>query len=266
MAPTHEDGMKSIEELREAAFGKPSVQTANPGKPDRKTIIAVLVTTAAAALIAIWFLFPHGEEPVVVEGAQPPSTTSAQPGDVSAPPDADASAAASEPAEPEARSVVAYVTGAVAQPGVVTLPAPARYGDAVLAAGGLREDAAQAAVNLAQPLEDGTQVHVPTQEEFNQGAAPPATASASSASSGPQSGGKPGAGSSQQAPAANGKVNINTADAAALQQLDGVGPATAQRIIDYRTANGRFKSIEELRNVSGIGEKKFAAIAPHVTV
>ncbi|MDR3052763.1 MAG: helix-hairpin-helix domain-containing protein, partial [Coriobacteriales bacterium] len=73
-------------------------------------------------------------------------------------------------------------------------------------------------------------------------------------------------GSSSGSGGAQGKVNINTADAATLETLPGVGPATAQKIVQYRTANGAFKSIEDLKNVSGIGEKKYAQLADSISV
>jgi len=152
-----------------------------------------------------------------------------------------------------------FVSGAVQQPGVYQLPADARINDAVLAAGGMRSDAALDAVNLAAVAVDGQQVHIPSVEEAAAGwrfddASDSATAGSAQATASAQPGG------------ASVKVNINTADAATLQSLNGIGPATAQKIIDYRKASGGFKSIEELKNVSGIGEKKFAAIADRICV
>ena len=65
---------------------------------------------------------------------------------------------------------------------------------------------------------------------------------------------------------ASGKININTADSTQLQEITGIGPATAQKIIDYRTSNGRFKSIEDIKNVSGIGDKTFEKMKDQITV
>jgi competence protein ComEA len=133
-----------------------------------------------------------------------------------------------------------------------------RIGDAVLLAGGLREDAAAAAVNLAEPVSDGMQVNIPTNEEVKAGgglAVEGVCGKGSSVGAGAAAGRAP-----------QGKVNLNTADAATLQTLDGVGPSTAAKIIDYRSANGPFKTIEDLKKVSGIGDKKFAAIASKIVV
>jgi competence protein ComEA len=166
------------------------------------------------------------------------------------PPDAAAGEAAGEVA-------VVYVTGAVNAPGLYTLSVQDRVGDAVAAAGGMTADAATQAVNLAEFLSDGTQIHIPRIGEVVADA--PAAGSVATATSGA------GGGSSTTAQS-QGKVNINSADITALQTLTGIGPATAQKIIDYRKANGPFKSKEELKNVSGIGEKKYASIESSITV
>ncbi|MDR3136231.1 MAG: helix-hairpin-helix domain-containing protein [Coriobacteriales bacterium] len=157
-------------------------------------------------------------------------------------------------------TVVVYMTGEVAAPGLYRLEADGRIGDAVSAAGGLTEQAAEASVNLAEPLVDGSHIHILSQEDYEQasaGAAFPALAGSGIANTSVQP--ETGSGSS-------GLVNINSAGSAELQTLDGIGPATAQKIIDYRTSNGPFKNKEELKNVTGIGDKKYAAIASSVTV
>ncbi len=138
--------------------------------------------------------------------------------------------------------VVVHVAGAVVAPGVQRLPAGSRVIDAIEAAGGLRADADADRVNLAAELVDGTQVYVPAVGE-------PAPATAS---------GAPGA--------APGPVDLNTADAAALETLPGVGPATAAAIIDYRERNGPFASVDGLLDVRGIGEAKLAQIRDLVRV
>jgi competence protein ComEA len=137
-----------------------------------------------------------------------------------------------------------HAAGAVARPGVVTVPAGARVTDVVAAAGGPAGDADLDQVNLAAPVTDGERVYIPRRGET-------AVAVAS------------GGGS---AAAADGIVNINTADTAALETLPGVGPATAKAIIDYRAEHGRFKSLDELLNVRGIGPSKLSQIKPHARV
>lgn len=151
-----------------------------------------------------------------------------------------------------APDVVVYVCGAVRSPGVVRLPAGARVTDAVALAGGPTARAELAAVNLAAPVTDGQQIMVPEKGAAGAVAAAPAPASG------------PGLGAA--AGAAGALVNINTASLEELDSLDGVGPSTAQKIIDYRTANGGFTSVEQLKDVPGIGDAKFAALKDFVTV
>jgi len=153
---------------------------------------------------------------------------------------------------PSAPDVVVYVCGAVRSPGVVRLPSTARIADALKVAGGATSSAELSAVNLAARLADGQQIIVP-----RRGEAPAAGGAAASATSG-------AAGSTVAGPAA--PININTASLEELDTLDGVGPATAQKIIDYRTANGGFKTIDEIKEVSGIGDAKFAAMKDSITV
>lgn len=157
----------------------------------------------------------------------------------------------------EAVTVVVDVAGAVAAPAVVELPQDARVQDAIEAAGGLAPDADASGVNRAARLIDGQQVYIPRVGEAVSGAATaPATGSAADT-------GASGAGA---AAGASGLVNINTADATALDALPGVGPSTAQAIIDEREANGAFTSPEDLMRVTGIGEKKFEKLRGSICV
>lgn len=147
-----------------------------------------------------------------------------------------------------------HVVGEVTKAGVVTLPAGSRVADAVQAAGGSSAEADLSYVNLARLLVDGEQVVVPAEGEV-----PPIGAPAPGTAPGAAAGGSGGS-----APTA--LVNINTADQAALEALPGVGPVLAGRIVQWRVENGRFTSIDELSEVSGIGEKMLAQIGPQVTV
>jgi len=153
-----------------------------------------------------------------------------------------------------AASVTVHVVGAVHRPGVYALAEGSRVRDALAAAGGCVGDAMLEAVNLARILADGEQVRIPTAEEVAAGAV---------ASAG---GGTPSTGGPAQSAAVGGKVNINTASVSELDTLPGVGPSTAQKIVDDRTANGPYKRIEDLMRVSGIGEKKFESLKDYVSV
>lgn len=150
-------------------------------------------------------------------------------------------AATADPAD-EVLTVVVHVLGAVAAPGLYRLREGARVVDAVAAAGGFRADAERSGLNLARVLADAEQLVVPVV-----GAVPPA-------------------GSAAAGVAADGRVDLNAADRATLETLPRVGPAMAERIIAWRDANGGFRAVEDLLQVSGIGERTFDALRELVTV
>ena len=140
--------------------------------------------------------------------------------------------------------VVVQAAGAVVRPGLYRLPPGTRVDDLVTAAGGLAADADADRINLAAPLVDGQKVYVP-----RVGEAVPADA-------GP--GGSPSA--------APEPIDLNTASVAQLDALPGVGPSTAQGIVEYRSQHGRFRSVDDLLNVRGIGPAKLEQIRPLVRV
>jgi competence protein ComEA len=144
---------------------------------------------------------------------------------------------------------VVQVAGEVHRPGVYRLRSSERVDDAVRMAGGATPRADLSGVNLAAKVEDGRQVIVPPRGQGAPGAgtAPGTTASAA------------GAGGPTAAP-----LNLNTATAEQLDQLDGVGPATARKIIAYRQQHGGFRSVSELDQVPGIGPKRMAALKDHL--
>lgn len=145
------------------------------------------------------------------------------------------------PAATGAPDLYVHVSGAVRAPGLYVLPAGARVVDAIAAAGGFADDADREVVNLARPLDDGEQLAVP-----REGETPPAAEGA--------------------APATDGLVDLNTADAAQLETLPRIGPALAERIIAWRDDNGGFTSIEDLLAVPGIGDKMLGSLRDLVTV
>lgn len=138
-------------------------------------------------------------------------------------------------ATPSPSSILVHVAGEVRRPGVYEFGEGDRVIDAIDAAGGVRGDAALDALNLAAPLTDGSQVLVP-----DRSAAAPAPIGEGSTTSG-------------AAGATTAKINVNTADAAELEELPGIGEVLSQAIVDYRAENGPFSSVDELEDVSGIG-------------
>ncbi|MFC6421973.1 helix-hairpin-helix domain-containing protein [Ornithinimicrobium tianjinense] len=165
------------------------------------------------------------------------------------------SSTAQAPAPRPARLLV-HVAGQVASPGVVDLPAGSRVIDAVEAAGGFAQEADQGALNLARPLVDGEQVWVGRPGEAPPaGAVVPGPGMPSSSAPGTVTAGAPA-----------GLLDLNAADQAALEELPGIGPVTAGHILAWREAHGRFTSVDELLEVSGIGERTLAQLEPLVTV
>ncbi len=160
--------------------------------------------------------------------------------------DATAGETAADSAAPENASgeVVVHVAGAVSSPGVYTLPADSRVDDAVRAAGATA-DADLSQLNLAQKLADGQKITVPV------AGATPADGSSAATTADSDNG---------------GLININTATQEELESLPSIGEVRAQAIITYREEHGGFRTIDELKEVSGIGDKIFADISPHITV
>lgn len=202
---------------------------------------ALVVVLAGVALVALLC----GGRGVSIRRAEEPAQL-ADPTGASAPAAAeddgtDDDAVGGEGAGAEAApTVVVHVDGAVTVPGVYGLPEGSRVNDAVLAAGGLAEGADTTSLNLAATVSDGEKVHVPVEGE---GAAETVAGL-----------GGDGAGE------AGGPVNINVASVAELDELPGVGEATAVAIVEDRERNGPFTTPEDLMRVSGIGEKKFAKL------
>lgn len=157
--------------------------------------------------------------------------------------------------------IVVDVDGAVAHPGLYKLPPDSRVQAALAAAGGLSPQADAHRINRAAKLHDGQKLYVLSQGEST----PPLAASNGQGCEGQACTSAEG-GLSGSDPEGQGLVNINTANAAQLTQLPGVGPAIAQKIIDYRTANGPFTSVDDLTKVPGIGAAKLAQIKSHACV
>lgn len=132
-------------------------------------------------------------------------------------------------------TITVHVAGAVAEPGLVSLPPGSRVADAIAGAGGATAIADLGAVNLAEPIDDAGQVVVPVVGEGG-------------------------------APAGDGRVRINSATAEELATLPGIGPVLAQRIVDHRDEVGRFEAVEDLLDVSGIGERLLAGMREQIVL
>ena len=143
-----------------------------------------------------------------------------------------------------------YITGEVNSPGVKEVEDGARIEDIIVLAGGLTEFANISKVNLAYKLEDGQKIYIPN---LNENVEEYITE-------------ENGDGIVEKTDKSLGKININTADVGKLCELPGVGESLASRIIQYREENGKFKSIDDLKNVSGIGEKKFESLKEYIVI
>jgi competence protein ComEA len=208
-----------------------------PRRVERGVLPAVVLVVVGAVVGAsvLWLMaWPRGAPVPAAPGGAWPSSVS--PGTAVTP--------AGGPTDGPA-TVVVDVAGAVRRPGVVELPAGSRVIDAVSAAGGTRTHADTTTVNLARVLVDGEQVVVPGRG---------------------QQGSPSSALSPVATPGATSPVDLNTATLEQLDALPGIGPVLAQRIIDWRTANGGFSTVDQLREVSGIGDATFADLEPLVDV
>ena len=156
-------------------------------------------------------------------------------------------------------TVAVYVAGEVEHPGVYHLGAGSRIVDALHLAGDAKPDADLVAVNLAEPLRDGAEIAVPARGVPHVARARTPRARAQRASRGNRRGHK-------RATVPDAPINLNTADAAALAALPGVGEGLAERIVQFREANGPFDSVDELVDVSGITGRRLESLAPYVTV
>lgn len=210
-------------------------------RPGLVALVAVLLLACMAAAVVL------GRDALVTGDVEPIASVAP----VETAPDGTlASGASADPPEPAGTGPVAHVVGAVHDPGLVELADGARVADAVEAAGGPTDEADLSGVNMARPITDGEQIHVPRPGETPADPGPRGAA---------RSGGSPGTGS-------GAAIDLNTADATTLETLPGIGPALAQRIIDWRTSHGPFASVDELDDVSGIGPAVLEQIRPAARV
>lgn len=173
--------------------------------------------------------------------------------------------------------VVVHVVGAVRRPGVYTCRPGERIYQAIFRAGGFRPNAQRAAINLADRVQDADQIIVPAigipDPQAGAGVPSPSPKPGARPSgrvvgkpAGKEGKGRAAAGSAKFKAPGDGTLNLNAATAEQLQRLPGVGPAMAERILTYRKEIGKFTDVSELKNVTGIGEKKFARMQPFLSV
>lgn len=210
-------------------------------------LAVVLVVVGAATLVWVMSARP---QPLTVGGA---ATASGQvvATPLGATPLTTGSATAATPpiAASDVSQVVIDVAGKVRHPGLYRVPPGSRIDDAIRAAGGALPGVSLISLNLAARVSDGQQILV--------GVDPPTPIPVPAS---------PGAAGTSAASGTGGLVNLNTADLTTLQNLPGVGPVTAQHILDWRTQHGRFTSVDQLQDVSGIGPVKFAGMKDQATV
>lgn len=204
----------------------------------RRSLVALGLALLVIIAVTVWWVSSSHPTSVPVT-AEPAGSVLSAPS--SAPPTSSVVAA---PSSASAAVIVVDVAGKVVRPGIYRLPAGARVFDALQAAGGVRPGVDTVTINLAAPLQDGEQVVVGVSGVPPPGGALPAGSGASSAS----------------------VVNLNSATLEELESLPGVGPVLGQHILDWRSAHGRFDSVDQLNEVSGIGEVTFAELKDLVTI
>jgi competence protein ComEA len=222
--------------------------------PGRRVVLSVGAAVVLVGLLTGWWINTQRPRALAVamspstgsssahSGSAPTGTGPASPGARTGRPIASGSATSTE-----STGIVVHVAGRVRHPGVYRLPSGARVDDALRAAGGVLPGVDPNGLNLAEKLSDGVQVLV-------------GVPGAAGVAGGPGAGGAPGAA------AHAGPLDLNTATLAELDALPGVGPATAQRILDWRDKHGGFTSVDQLDDVSGIGAAKLDTLRPLVRV
>ena len=203
-----------------------------------------------AAVLFFWFYGnAHDSEQVHLEDAQ--TAAENQPSETQ---QAELAGSETKGAEniPEQGDIYVDICGEVAKPDVYRVKNGSRLFEVIAQAGGLTAQADINVINRAETVRDGQKIRILSYEETNQGAQQQGDASASQYRS--------------QAQANDEKININLADAATLQMIPGIGPSKAERILEYRETTGPFQNIEDIKNVSGIGNKTFENIREYLCV
>jgi competence protein ComEA len=226
----------------------------NPGWPGATALAVVAAVAAVLAAVVVWLdrpqIEPVGGLPSVSEVVEPTGGPAPAAGAGGGAAEATESAEPGSAPRPPAAPLVVSVSGKVHRPGLVEVPDGARVADVLAAAGGPLPGTDLSRLNLARRVSDGEQVAVGV------AAAPDAAAPVG----GVPAGGAPAGGAS------GGRLDLNAATLDQLDGLPGIGPVTAQRIVEWRTRHGRFSRVEQLREIEGIGERRFGQLRELVTV
>ncbi|MBO2459707.1 ComEA family DNA-binding protein [Actinomadura violacea] len=248
---TANDRLQSLADRLKPSEQPPSARLRSG--PEKGNVRVLAVIAVIAALVAAGYLWLARPRPDPAPAAADAGATevAGPDGPASPAPSGPSPAAVPAGAASPASVVVVHVLGKVKHPGVVTLPSGSRVEEAIKAAGGVRPGAGTGTLNLARKLVDGEQIPV----DIRLPSPPPGA---------PPPGEPPPAAGGSAAPGT--PIDLNTATAAQLDQLPGVGPVLAQRIVDYRTQHGGFRSVDQLQDVDGIGARRFADLKPMVRV
>lgn len=246
-----------MNQSNEKTAGKQKLQDLLAWLMDKKMYIVIVLLAVGGFYYAN--RQPAADNSALLSSSQSMSENSGQSSSVSS-----VAASASSAASAANTEVVCDISGAVKHQGVYRLKNGARLEDLIEKAGGLTKDAQLKAINRSQLLKDQDKIYIPGKGDKTEAAqtANSAAASAPAASTSASS----SAASASSGPASGDLINLNTATAADLQKLNGIGEKKAEQIIAYRQEKGSFKSIDELKEVSGIGDKTFAAIKDQLTI
>lgn len=247
-----------MNQSNERTEGKQKLQDLLAWLMDKKMYIVVVLLAAGGFYYAN--RQPSADNSALLSSSQSMSENGGQSSSVSS-----VAASASSAASAANAEVVCDISGAVKHHGVYRLKNGARLEDLIEKAGGLTKDAQLQAINRSQLLKDQDKIYIPGKGDKTE-AAQTANSAAASAPAPSPSASASSVSSSTSGAASGDLINLNTATASDLQKLNGIGEKKAEQIIAYRKEKGSFKSIDELKEVSGIGDKTFAAIKDQLTI